>query len=92
MKPGDLIRVDPVDRGTETSGNRVVLMKKPDTFRDDNPTTGTLELDEVGLLIALVEVETDANDGWQVGGKHLEALVLFGQRLGWNSALSFSVV
>ena len=91
MKPGDLVRVDPVDRDVDT-GARVMLMKRPDTFREDNPTTGSLELDEVGLLIALVEVETDVKDGWQVGGKHLEALVLFGQRLGWNSAMCFSVV
>jgi hypothetical protein len=92
MLPGSLIKVDPVDRGTETGGNRVVLLKRPEPFTPDNPTVGTVELDEVGLLIAVVEVETDAADGWAAGGKHLEALVLFGTRLGWNSLLCFSEV
>jgi len=50
-----------------------------------------VEYDEIGLLIAIVKIETDVKDGWQVGGKHLEAPVLFDQRLGWNSAMCFSV-
>lgn len=86
MTPGDLIKVDPTD-----GSSHVVLTKLPEPFHADNQTLVRLERDEIGLLLALIIVETDVKDGWECGGKHLEALVLFGQRLGWNNAMCFSV-
>ena len=95
MKPGDLIKVDPVDWADGDEGTRRVLLTAVPTAEMDpkmNPVTGTLYKDEIGLAIAVVFVDRKPTSKWECGGKSLEVLALFGERLGWNSALCFSVV
>jgi len=94
LKPGDPVKVDPVD-GTLTD---VWLLKQPGVqmrpFRGAkqiNPVVGSVARGEVGLLIALIEVEREGRDG-AVGGRSIEACVLFGTRFGWNDAQCFSSI
>lgn len=94
MKPGDLIKVDPVDwkKTDEKFGRRILLTKLPEPIENPgNAITGRLVKDEVGIVVATQTIETHPRDGWQLEGKHLEVLVLFGERLGWNSSQCFSL-
>lgn len=97
LKPGDLIKVDPVDwQGTDDQERRrVVLTAVPAPIdKVTNPVVASLKKDEVGLCIAVTLVENSSTTRgiWQQRGQHVEALVLFGTRLGWNEAQCFSVV
>ena len=97
MKPGDLVIVDPADwaEGDEQH-RRVVLTAIPAPFdKESNRVTAQLQKDEMGLVIAITLVENASTkrgrwDGPR--GTHVEALVLFGTRLGWNDAQCFSVI
>jgi hypothetical protein len=88
VKPGDLVRVDMFDGTTSC-----VLAAMPDPYSKGNVLTGRVQPGAVGLLVAIAFIENnDVETDWKLGGTHLEVLVLFGELLGWASALCFSVV
>lgn len=93
MKPGDLVRVDPVDwDGTHKLTNHIVLKAMPGRYNSvTNPFTAQLVENEIGLIIAIVFVKNERHR-LKVTGKSLEVCTLFGNRLGWTDARHFSVL
>jgi hypothetical protein len=81
MKPGDMVTVN----STEVGSVRVILSRVPGSARpdDNNPMFNLDAKNMLGLVLATTE------DG--IGGEP-EALVLFGERFGWNRTRYFQVM
>jgi hypothetical protein len=72
MKPGDLVQCHPgrVDRSTG-------LTQKPGMMSDENPIVGRLQLDQLGLVIAII--------CYRSSSKPYEALIIAQDQIGWAS-------
>jgi hypothetical protein len=85
VKPGDLVTC--ADHPKDGTHRWTLLTRYPDQFSETaNPEVYSVKEDEVGLLLAITDV-THEN-----GQEYTEALVLFGEHLGWNSVTAFKPV
>jgi len=81
MKPGDLVVVKAVN-----SNLRLYKEPGPANENQGNPITGIIGAKEVGLCLATTVSYGPTVDPWD------EALLLFGEKLGWREAKQFDVV
>lgn len=86
MKPGDLVVCD-AEPEPDSTHRWTILTRHPDQFDiDNNPEVYSVRKGEVGIVLAIIDVAHSS------GGVYNEALVLFGEGLGWNTSSAFKTI